>query len=404
MSRGVCSLKRVGVIEFGRWLGLRRGVWTIAALIIAWTGPSAFAATNSTDESRAKPFSYHNDRIATVPWSVHVLKMDRSSAEYELDTVLGRNVILGMETLADQMKAYPASLGRPVGGINGDFYRTGRNSYEGDPEGIQITHGELVSGPSDRACFWVDVAGRPHTDEVQSLFRVTWPDGSGAMMGLNEKRSSDAVVLYTPRLGASTQTSGGREYVLEAVDKEHWLPLRIGARFGARIREIREAGDSPLSAGSMVLSIGPGLVEQVPALKVGDVVNLSTATIPDMTDSKTAIGGGPRLVVNGKPVGGWRSPNDRHPRSAVGWNDDYVFLLMVDGRQPGLSMGMSFTELADYFVKLGCTHAVNLDGGGSGSMWLFGQTVSSPSEGKERPIANGLAIVKKSRDAARLND
>ena len=38
---------------------------------------------------------------------------------------------------------------------------------------------------------------------------------------------------------------------------------------------------------------------------------------------------------------------------------------------------------------------LNLDGGGSASMWAFGQTVSSPSEGQERPIANGLVLVKK---------
>jgi exopolysaccharide biosynthesis protein len=142
----------------------------------------------------------------------------------------------------------------------------------------------------------------------------------------------------------------------------------------------------------------------VPALKQGDVIEISTATLPEMTDCKTALGGGPRLVVNGKPLGNWRSPNDRHPRTAVGWNNEHIFFVLVDGRQPGLSMGMSFVELADYFVKLGCTTAVNLDGGGSASMWLFGQTVSSPSEGQERPVANGLIILKKSHEATPVDD
>ena len=56
---------------------------------------------------------------------------------------------------------------------------------------------------------------------------------------------------------------------------------------------------------------------------------------------------------------------------------------------------MSFQELASYLIKLGCTTAMNLDGGGSASMWAFGQIVNSPSEGQERPIANGLVVVKK---------
>jgi exopolysaccharide biosynthesis protein len=100
-------------------------------------------------------------------------------------------------------------------------------------------------------------------------------------------------------------------------------------------------------------------------------------------------------LVDGKPVDRWTSPNVRHPRTAIGWNDSHLYLMLVDGRQPGLSVGMSFQEMANYFIKLGCKHAVNLDGGGSASMWVLGQTVSSPSEGRERPIANGLVVVKK---------
>lgn len=357
------------------------------------------------DEGRGKPFSYQHESVPTGPWSVHLLKLDRSSQEYEVDTTLARGTIVGMETLTEQVKAWPTNSGRPVGAVNGDFYRSGRN-YDGDPEGIQITHGELVSGPSGKACFWIDAAGRPHTDEVQSLFRIISPDGASLKVGLNEERGKDAAVLYTPRLGASTATTGGREYILEAESNENWLPLRIGTRCKARVRQMRDQGNTPLAANTMVLSLGPSLTSenQGPKLKVGDVVEISTATLPDMTGCRTAIGGGPRLVVNGKPLGGWRSPNDRHPRTAVGWNDDHLYLLLVDGRQPGLSVGMSFTELANYFVKLGCTSAVNLDGGGSASMWLFGNTVSSPSEGRERPIANGVVIVKKHREAAKIND
>ena len=351
------------------------------------------------DEGRGKPFSYQHEQVSTVPWSIHILKLDRTSTEYELDSVLANGVIQGMENLADQMKSYPTNIGRPVGAINGDFYRP-----DGDPEGVQVCHGELVSAPSGRACFWVDAVGTPHGDEVQSLFRVIWPNGSAIRIGLNEERGKDAVVLYTPTMGPSTRTGASREYVLEADDPNRWLPLKTGTRFKAKIREIRETGNTPLAAGLMVLSVGPNVLNQVPAVKAGDTIEISTATLPDMKNCKTAIGGGPRLVVDRKPVGGWRSPHERHPRTAVGWNDDYLFLVLVDGRQPGLSLGMSFTELADYFVKLGCTHAVNLDGGGSASMWLFGQTVSNPSEGRERPIANGLAIVKKNRDTTHQDD
>jgi exopolysaccharide biosynthesis protein len=171
--------------------------------------------------------------------------------------------------------------------------------------------------------------------------------------------------------------------------------LRIGGKFEARVKEVKDAGDTALRPGMLIISLGPRLLVDAPAVKEGDVVQISTKTIPDLTGCRTAIGGGPRLVLDGKPIGGLKSPTQRHPRTAIGWNDQSLYLVLVDGRQPGLSVGMSFQELAAYFVKLGCTSAMNLDGGGSASMWAFGQVVSSPSEGQERPIANGLVLVKK---------
>lgn len=402
---GRCGLAVGGIRPRKEWLKSLLAMGLAVSLALGGSARCiAGESARGSDEARGRAFSYYNDRVPAGPWSVHVLKLDRASQEYEVDTVLARGTILGMETLTEQVKGYPTNVGRPVAAINGDFYRSGRNTYEGDPEGIQITHGELVSGPSGKACFWIDAAGRPRTDEVQSMFRVIWPDGTQARIGLNEQRSKDAAVLYTPRLGPSTGTSGGREYVLEAQVPENWLPLHVGGRYKARIRQVVEKGDTVLAGGTMVLSLGPALLEQAPRLKEGDVIEISMATLPEMAGCRTAMGGGPRLVVDGKPLGGWRSPNDRHPRTAVGWNDEHLFFVLVDGRQPGLSVGMSFTELANYFVKLGCKGAVNLDGGGSASMWLFGQTVNSPSEGRERPVANGVVIVKKHREAAQIND
>jgi len=356
-------------------------------------------ATRAADDgTNGRSFFYVNDKVAEGPWSVHLVRIDRTSPDYELHTMLGAGVVSGMTTLTDQVKALPPTLGRPMAAINGDFYFTSPRHYKGDPQGVQILQGELVSAPTEHACFWIDAQGRPRTDVVRSLFRVTWPGGSTTPFGLNEERQGDAAVLYTPAMGPSTGTkSGGREIVLEAVDADRWLPLSVGTKIQARVREIREAADTPLRQGILVLSLGPQLLVDAPVLNPGDVVDISTTTVPDMTGTRTAIGGGPRLVKDGKPVDGWKSPNQRHPRTALGWNDKYFYLMLVDGRQPGLSVGMGFQEMADYFIKLGCTHAVNLDGGGSASMWVMGQTVSSPSEGQERPIANGLVVVKKPR-------
>ena len=84
----------------------------------------------------------------------------------------------------------------------------------------------------------------------------------------------------------------------------------------------------------------------------------------------------------------------RHPRTALGWNREALFLVVVDGRQIDVSVGMTFPELADYMLKLGCDEAMNLDGGGSTTLWYFGSVKNSPSEGQERPAANALVVLK----------
>src|SRR5205814_1153625 len=79
--------------------------------------------------------------------------------------------------------------------------------------------------------------------------------------------------------------------------------------------------------------------------------------------AKSAIGGGPVLVQGGKKqkidAGSaesyeFRSMLERHPRTALGWNQRYFYLVEVDGRQDGLSVGMTLNELSTYFAKLGC--------------------------------------------------
>ena len=86
---------------------------------------------------------------------------------------------------------------------------------------------------------------------------------------------------------------------------------------------------------------------------------------------------------------------EKHPRTALGWNDRYFYLVAVDGRQKHLSIGMTLNELAQYMISLGCREAMNLDGGGSSTLWLLDGVVNSPSDEEERSVANALILVRK---------
>ncbi|NLC57220.1 MAG: phosphodiester glycosidase family protein [Armatimonadetes bacterium] len=335
---------------------------------------------------------YVHERIGDVPWAIHVVKIDRSRPEFRLATTLARGTILGLSPLTEQIRALPPALGQPVAAVNADFFWIRPGPYQGDPSGLQILHGELVSaagGPS----FWIDREGKPRLGEVTTKLRARWPGGAETPLGLNQERAEDAAVLYTPSLGASTRTTGGRELVLESVPDHPWLPLRVGPTCSARVREIREAGDTPLQPGSMVLSLGPKLQASLPEVRPGDQVSLLVETEPDLSGVEVAIGGGPILVHEGK-AGEWAPPQPRHPRTAIGWNDRHLMLVVVDGRRRGFSEGMTFPELAALMQRLGCTEAINLDGGGSSTLWLGGKVVNLPSDGRERAIANGLVVLR----------
>jgi len=134
------------------------------------------------------------------------------------------------------------------------------------------------------------------------------------------------------------------------------------------------------------------------------VLQISTASTPSLSVARTALSGGPVLVRDGKrqkiraaadDAYEFSSMLERHPRSAIGWNQDSYFLVEVDGRQKDLSVGMTLDELSTFLVKLGCQEAMNLDGGGSSTLWYDGEVRNNPCDGYERTIANSLVVVRK---------
>ena len=366
------------------------------------------ATSCGRNPASAPGVSYQHDTIPKVPWSIHVAKIDRARADLELRSTLARRKIEGLSTLVQQVQALSPAEGRPIAAINGDFYVVDKeNPYLGDPRGLQILDGELVSAPTDQASFWIDAAGQPQATNVLSQLKVTWADGGSTPIGLNEERRDGAAVLYTSRHGVSTRTKGGRELILEAAGGGPWLPLQAGREFTARVRETRTNGNTTLSDGLMVLSLSTALLTNATLAAQamdGAVLKISTATIPDLVGVKMAISGGFVLLRDGRkeeiktPQSDdykYRSVNERHPRAAIGASREYLFLVEVDGRQPELSMGMTLGELGDYMQKLGCELALSLDGGASATFWYQGKVLNSPCNGADRPIANGIVVVAK---------
>jgi exopolysaccharide biosynthesis protein len=87
---------------------------------------------------------------------------------------------------------------------------------------------------------------------------------------------------------------------------------------------------------------------------------------------------------------------NRHPRTVIGKKGKHkVILVTLDGRTD-LARGMTLTELSDLMISLQCNDAVNLDGGGSTTMWIAGKPfngiVNMPCDNKKFDHAGERAV------------
>ncbi|MBO4465417.1 MAG: phosphodiester glycosidase family protein [Bacteroidales bacterium] len=118
-----------------------------------------------------------------------------------------------------------------------------------------------------------------------------------------------------------------------------------------------------------------------------------------------AIGGGPRLVKDGVDIStdaywgecldsGGTAAFGRHPRTGAGITEDGKLILIVcDGRGMDGSKGYTLAEFAAKFISLGCTDAMNFDGGGSSCIvGAGGAILNHPSDGNERIVSSAIVI------------
>lgn len=152
-----------------------------------------------------------------------------------------------------------------------------------------------------------------------------------------------------------------------------------------------------------------------PAVSSGKVWSTSSRSKPCLVvgkDGKVAIksvgrpgagdwqlvAGNTILVKDGQAV--THSNKVRHPRTVVGLNATAtkLIILVVDGRKPGIAVGMNYDELAAEMIRLGCDSALNLDGGGSSVMAIRDPVkkefllLNEPTDGRERAVANALGV------------
>jgi hypothetical protein len=327
------------------------------------------------------------------PVVIHVLTAPRPGGLYELKPVLSNGSILGTETVTSMQRT--ASVTATVGGVNGDLF----TFASGRPTGGLIRDGVLDHAPwSGRSTVGIDTQGLLHVGRIQLL--TTW-QGLGprrAGVGLNAPPGANGISLFTPAWGPATPPSpGDYEVVLQP-----FPPTTANAEVSGPVVATAQNGNVAIPPDGAVLAArGSAAARLAAEAPVGQAVIVRLLLRPEWPGIVQALGGGPLLVREGKPV--FRAFEHfktdqllpRNPRTAVGQRaDGKIVLLAVDGRQPGYSVGMTNFELAQALVRLGVVTGSALDAGGSTTMAFDGRLLSKPSDpAGERPVAESLLVL-----------
>ena len=328
-----------------------------------------------------------------APLSAWVLRVDPAVAV--LRPALAQGHIVGTETVASIAARHGA-----VAAINAGFFLP-----NGDPSGILTLDGQLVSeARRPRGAVGIiagDGGQRLVFGRLTARLALRIHDGRRAgrpvdIAGVDTTRLLGRLMLFTSAYYVHTDTApGGLEWVIAG------SPLRV-------VSGPHTGGKTAIPEGGFVLSFGGR--QRPPALRglrVGGRVDLETTYDPadgqeDWSRAQHIVGGAGLLVREGRPVESWAIESFasgfaelRHPRTMIGRSrDGDIWLAAVDGRQPGSSAGMTLPELRDFARRLGLSNALNLDGGGSTTMWVAGRVVNSPSDpAGPRPVSDALLVL-----------
>lgn len=323
----------------------------------------------------------------TVPWTAAVLELDLAGC-VAIRSVKGGATGVGRQTTS-ALLAGLAPADSAIAAVNADFFSF---APAGVPTGAHVERGRVVTGPGSRPVFGIDSAGRPFIGVL--LVRGELNNKIGAFGVSSWNRPQAGVVnVVDARWGAPIDTAVlGQGWLLSPLAGDRYVVRRVGAE---------------LPTGENVLLVRGRAVDGAPwVLSAGDSVRLRWSLKP--MHPIEAVGGFPVLVRDsaipaGAAQSGAASFSGPNPRTVVGISAEgrRVLLVVIDGRRPGISAGMTLQQTADLMRALGAREALNLDGGGSSALVVRDargggapRVVTQPSDATgERAVGNALAVL-----------
>lgn len=369
------------------FVGKRVSVFLLCAIYVLC---GEVSAQDFKQIHRGVEYARIDRKLGNDPVKINLLRIDRMKVR--LDVVHAGGGAIGLETTSSIARRRGA-----VAAINAGFFRLDKSAFAGDAAGVLMIDQMLLSEfVSDRTAIFI--TDYPATNlgigQVRTEHNLESKGQKFQVHGLNRERKADEIVVYQEEFGPTTLTGTGG--------------VEITVLQGKVTSVNTTSGNGPIPKGGYVISASGKFIAELTAIRMGDPAGFYRLAfllrdglrLPlEMVDD--VVAGVPQLIKDGKIDITWEQEKatrsfaeTRHPRTAVARLENGKFLFVtVDGRQPGVSVGMSLRELAEYLLSLGAVNAVNLDGGGSTTMFLDGKVVNTPSDKEgERKIGDAILV------------
>lgn len=337
-------------------------------------------ASGSPAENGKPPVRYvHQSKtLSGSKQEIHFLEIDPGAPDIEIKPVLSFDLLYGFELLSEMVarkNAYAA--------VNAGFF------YQyGLPSGLVVIDGELITASTGKYPVLTIHNGEASLSQFKTKQWLNTSGGRVQLDGINMPGKKGEAVLYTPLYGRTNRTAGNHLTVVIRNDKVE--------------RIVQYDGEYEIPEDGALLTFYPPFRYPPENLPILPGETLTLASDPVIHPGMQAYECGSWLVRDGLVVAGTRDPwvgvlTNRDPRTAVGIKQDgTVIFLVVDGRQPGYSAGLTAMELARCMLDMEVVNAAMLDGGASSEMIVEGKVVNRPSfKGKERPLGGGLLVLRR---------
>lgn len=380
----ITAVLPVAMMASGQWT-LQGKTYTADTLYHAYVGPG-------TTQTSIR-------LIGSNQLEVFYTTTDLTNPNVEMRVVKAKDQLTGCNTVSAMAKSKSKSGSQYFAGVNADFFGYQR------PIGTTIVDNEIYYGVNNGWTHWaIDDAKIPYVGNMTFGGIVAKGDSSHALTAVNTGRGENELIIFTPRYGSNTETNSyGSEVVITPVSGTMSAGKTVTMKV---VGTPATAGSMKIPAGSYVLS-GHGTAKTfVSSLVDGDEITVTaTLSIGGKSIEATQVAGGQPMILSGGVVLNTESALDHltalNPRTAIGYDatGTKLVMLVVDGRRAPSSVGCVSKVLADIMREVGCTEAMNFDGGGSSALYV--QTLgirNIPSDGSERAVTDAVYAVSNTPD------